>query len=283
MEFQEKTYRVNEVTLHTKEAGPADGTLMLFLHGFPEFWYGWKNQLAYFAANGFRVIAPDQRGYNQSSKPEGKTAYHLDFLATDIAELIRQVTGNNVILVGHDWGGAVAWTVADRYPELLQKLIILNMPHPAVMKSFLKGHPKQMVKSWYAGFFQLPWLPETVCKAFNYKILELSMTTSAAKNAFSPEDLKHYKTAWNQPGALKAMLNWYRANPVGKLQMSESIEVPTLLLWGKKDTFLSEEMALPSIEKCTNGQLIFLKDASHWLHHENPELVNRFMFNFVKG
>ncbi len=282
MEFQEKTFPVNKVQLHTVAAGPADGPIMLFLHGFPEFWFGWKNQLDFFAALGYRVMAPDQRGYNQSSKPAGRKAYQLEFLTADIAELIKSITSQKIILVGHDWGGAVAWAVAGLYPELLEKLVILNMPHLAVMKKFLRQNPKQMLRSWYAGFFQFPWLPEICCRVFDYKLLASTLTGSARKNTFSATDLAQYKAAWRQPGALTAMLNWYRTNTMSRFKIPETIEVPTLLLWGKKDKFLTEEMALPSIEKCTTGQLIFLKDASHWLHHENPELVNKFIYNFIK-
>lgn len=283
MVLHEKAYLVNNVQLQVREAGPPEGNILLFLHGFPEFWYGWEKQLSYFASNGFRVVAPDQRGYNQSSKPAGVSAYKLEELSADIAALIRELGPGKVTLIGHDWGGAVAWAVAYQYPELLKNLVILNMPHPEVLKEFLRENPKQMLKSCYAAFFQFPWLPEAICRAFNFRILARSLTSSARRNTFSPEDLIRYKTAWKQPGALKTMLNWYRANLVSKLTYPGTLEVPTLLLWGKKDAFLSEEMALPSIERCTNGQLIFLKDNTHWLHHENPEQVNRFILNFLNS
>ena len=281
--MRQKTYQLQEVALHTMEAGPPDGPAILFLHGFPEFWFGWHNQLDFFANQNYRVIAPDQRGYNLSSKPANVKNYTLEILAADVAELISQLGSGKVVLVGHDWGGAVAWAVADKYPELLEKLIILNMPHLKILNHALRHNKKQMLRSWYAGFFQLPALPEIMVKAFNFKLLERSLTTSSRPGTFTEAELTAYRQAWKQPGAIKAMLNWYRATKYNSFRFKPAIEVPTLMLWGKKDKFLGEELALPSIEMCTNGQLIFLKEASHWLHHEEPDRVNTLILNFLKA
>lgn len=283
MVIQEKVYAVNGVSLHVAEAGEQAGKVILFLHGFPEFWYGWRKQLTYFAGKGFRAVAPDQRGYNRSSKLAGVRAYTIEKLTGDIAALIRQLTHHKVYMAGHDWGGAVAWAMAMHYPELLEKLIILNMPHPQVMEEHLKHNPKQMLKSWYAGFFQLPLLPELVSSAFDFKLLEQSMRSSSKKGTFSEEDIVHYKVAWQQPQALSGMINWYRAYKYNKLNLAEDVTVPTLLIWGKKDTFLSHEMAQPSIARCKNGQLVFLDGATHWLHHEQPDEVNRLMDAFIQA
>ncbi|GAB3539495.1 epoxide hydrolase EphM [Pontibacter brevis] len=282
MDIREKYYTVNGIRLHVAEAGATDGPVILFLHGFPEFWYGWQKQLEYFAARGFRAIAPDQRGYNTSSKPKGLKAYTLSQLMNDIADLIQQVITRKVYLVGHDWGGAVAWAVAQHYPNLLEKLVILNMPHLEVMQEELRTNSKQRLKSWYIGFFQLPMLPEASSKAFNFKVLERSMVSTAKKGAFSRTDIERYKAAWQQPRALTSMINWYRAYKYDTLDITRAVTVPTLMLWGRKDTFLSDTMAQPSIEKCTNGQLIFLDDATHWLHHEKPEEVNSLLYDFIK-
>ncbi|WP_347156916.1 alpha/beta fold hydrolase [Pontibacter chitinilyticus] len=283
MEIQEKEYAVNEVTLHVAEAGPAEGSTILFLHGFPEFWYGWQQQLAYFSAHGYRAIAPDQRGYNRSSKPAGVKAYTLEKLTADIAALIRQMTQEKVYLVGHDWGGAVAWAVALRYPELLHRLIILNMPHPQVMAQSMRTNPKQMLKSWYAGFFQLPLLPEVSSSAFDYTLLEHSLQTSSKKGTFPKEKIAVYKAAWRQPKALESMINWYRAYKYSRLDLSGEIIVPTLLIWGRKDTFLGQEMAPPSIARCKQGQLKFIDNATHWLHHEKPDEVNQLIHAFAQA
>jgi len=282
MPIRAKIYSVNDINLHVAEAGNTENKIIIFLHGFPECWYAWHKQLPYFAEKGFWVIAPDQRGYNLSSKPAGVKSYSLANLTRDIAALIRQLTSNKVILVGHDWGGGVAWAMATYYPELLEKLIILNMPHPDILRQNLWHNPKQTLKSWYAGFFQLPYLPEIACQAFNYQLLARSLTKTTHRNTFTAEDLKKYKQAWRQPGALKAMINWYRAFNYNQELSAELLTTPTLLIWGKKDTFLSSEMAPTSIAKCREGQLVFLPEATHWLHHEKAEEVNKLIYDFVK-
>jgi len=282
MAMSEKDYTVNGIRLHVAENGDPDGEVLLFLHGFPEFWYGWHKQLDFFAAKGYRVLAPDQRGYNRSSKPAGTKAYMLSQLTADIADLSQQVIARKVYLVGHDWGGAVAWAVAQHYPHLLKKLLILNMPHPEVMQHHLQANPKQLLKSWYTGFFQLPVLPEAASRAFNFMALEKSMTSSAKRGTFSKAEIARYKKAWQQPGALTAMLNWYRAYKYSTLDTTREVTVPTLLLWGRKDAFLNQGMAQPSIAKCADGKLIFLDDATHWLHHERPDEVNNFIYDFIK-
>ena len=281
-EIKDRHLTVNGIRLHVAEAGDPKGEVILFLHGFPEFWYGWRKQLAFFAAHGYRVLAPDQRGYNLSSKPSGVKAYTLSQLTTDIADLIQQAIARKVYLVGHDWGGAVAWTVAQHYPNLLKKLVILNMPHLEVMQQELRTNPKQLLRSWYAGFFQLPVLPEAFSKAFNFKVLERSMCSTAKTGTFSEAEIEHYKSAWQQPQALTSMINWYRAYKYSELDTTRDVTVPTLLVWGRKDKFLSDSMAQPSIKKCLDGKLIFMDDATHWLHHEKPEEVNNFIFDFIR-
>ncbi|PSR52128.1 alpha/beta hydrolase [Adhaeribacter arboris] len=280
---KQKTYTINNIGLQTYEAGTAGQPLILFLHGFPELGQAWYRQLYFFAGPGFHVVAPNQRGYNQSSKPSGVKAYTIQHLTTDIAGLIKQLTSGKVYLVGHDWGGAVAWAMALRYPELIEKLIILNMPHPAVMHEHLRDNPKQRHRSWYAGFFQLPILPELLCRAFNYRSLEKTLVNTALPNTFSPAQIALYKKAWRQPGALTAMINWYRAYRYEPITNPEPIVLPTLLVWGKKDVFLRTEMAQPSIEKCRHGQLKFIDEATHWLHHEKPDVVNQFILEFIQS
>jgi len=282
MSATEKYYDVNGIQLHVAEAGDPAGKVVLFLHGFPEFWYGWHHQLAFFAQQGYRAVAPDQRGYNLSSKPRGVKAYTLAHLTADMAALIKQLTDQKIILVGHDWGGAVAWTMAREYPELIEKMIILNMPHLQVFTEHLRKNPKQLLKSWYADFFQIPLLPEIFSSAFYYWLLEKSMVQSALKSTFSVADIAHYKVAWRQKRALTAMINWYRAYKYNSAASAEPIVVPTLLIWGKKDQFLNSAMAQPSIDKCRDGRLVFLPHATHWLHHEKPEEVNKLIFDFIR-
>ncbi len=282
MAVTERFYTVNGIRLHVAEAGDPGGKIILFLHGFPEFWYGWHRQLDYFAQQGFRAVAPDQRGYNLSSKPSGVRAYTLKNTTADIAALTGQLTNEKLVLVGHDWGGAVAWTMAQQYPELIEKLVVLNMPHPKVFTENLRKNPKQALRSWYAGFFQIPLLPELACSALNFRLLKGSMGKTARKKTFSEADFASYKAAWRQKGALKAMINWYRAFKYNPASATEQIQPPTLLIWGMRDRFLGTELAQPSIDRCRSGRLEFMPTATHWLHHEEPEQVNNLIFNFIR-
>lgn len=284
MQIDHRYYDVNGLRLHVAEAGKRGGEVMLFLHGYPECWYGWKAQLEYFAAKGYHAVAPDLRGYNLSSKPAPVASYRVSELVSDLVALAGQLTGKPVVLIGHDWGGVLAWKLAEQHPGLLRKLIIINMAHPDVMQQTLKKNIRQLLKSWYIGFFQLPLLPEWASRVFDCALLERSMTASSNPGTFSPADMEHYKSAWKQPGALTSMINWYRA--VIRYRKPEraaaTITVPTLLIWGKKDRFLSHTMAQPSISRCSNGKLMMIEDATHWVHHEKPE-VNGYIEDFIES
>jgi pimeloyl-ACP methyl ester carboxylesterase len=277
-----KYHYVNGLTLHVGHLGPEHGEKLILLHGFPEFSYSWIQQADFFARQGYHVIVPDQRGYNLSKKPSSIASYRLSHLVDDVVSLIDLLAGAPVALAGHDWGGAVAWELAQAHPQLVRKLIILNMPHPSVMKENLRKNPRQMLRSWYAAFFQLPFLPEKICSISNYRWLENSLVRTARAGTFSHEYVLSLKRAWRQPGALTAMINWYRAffrNPVGH---HNKITVPMLLLWGVKDQALTPEMAEQSIAWAENGKLIVLENATHWLHHEEPELVNGYILAFLR-
>ena len=279
--FSYEYHYVNGLMLHVGHLGPAGGEIIVLLHGFPEFSQSWMAQADFFANKGYHVIVPDQRGYNLSPKPAQIKNYGLPYLAGDIAALITSLTTEPVIVAGHDWGGGVAWALAQFHPELIKKLIVLNMPHLQVMRENLRTNPKQMLRSLYAVFFQLPFIPEQVCSAFNFKSLEMSMVQSARAGTFTPEYLRACKQAWRQPNALPSMINWYRAFFRSKIDHDVNIKVPVLLLWGTKDLFLSEKMAGQSIKRCPNGQLITIENASHWLHHEEPDLVNQHIDTFL--
>ncbi|MFN3980720.1 MAG: alpha/beta fold hydrolase [Caldilinea sp.] len=272
----------NGVNLHVVMAGPQDGPLVILLHGFPEFWYGWRRQMPALAAAGYHVWAPDQRGYNRSDKPAGVDAYRIDTLARDIVGLIEASGREQVYLVGHDWGAAVAWWVAGNYPQRIKKLAILNVPHPAVMRRTVLENDEQRKKSWYIFFFQLPWLPERSLSADDYTNLVRALKGSSRRGTFSAEEIAAYKQAWSQPGAVTSMLNWYRAavRYQGKAQELGRIRPPTLMIWGANDIALSRTMAQPSIDLCDNGRLVFLEEASHWVQHEEPETVNRLLLEF---
>jgi pimeloyl-ACP methyl ester carboxylesterase len=273
----------NGVRLHVVQAGPREGPLVILLHGFPEFWYGWRNQIDFLAESGYRVWVPDQRGYNRSDKPPGIAAYRIDLLAADIIGLIDAAGRERASVVGHDWGGGVGWRLAGAYPQRLDRLVVLNMPHPVVFRQHLKKSLRQFVKSLYVLLFQIPRLPEARLRASNWRLAERTLRDSSRPGAFTTEALALYRETWSQPGAITAMLHWYRAaiqKPPAPLE-DPHIQVPTLLLWGARDRFLGKEMAQPSIELCRHGELVFLEEATHWIQHEEPARVNALLRSFL--
>jgi pimeloyl-ACP methyl ester carboxylesterase len=283
-ELEHVDIQTNAVRLHTVQAGPKNGRLLVFLHGFPEYWYGWRGQIDFFAARGWRVVAPDQRGYNLSDKPRGVWQYQVEQLAADVDGLIRGMGRDKACLVGHDWGAAVAWETAIRYPQRLEKLAILNVPHPDVMTRFLLSDRAQLRKSWYIFFFQIPGLPELLLGSNHFAGLRRMMRVSGNEGSFSEADLNQYASAWSQPGALSAMINWYRA--VFRRSLSgpkktadipvRRVTVPVLILWGKKDIALSTEMVQPSLDLCgASKRAVFYENASHWVQHDETNAVNR--------
>ena len=269
------------LSLHVAEAGPEDGPPTILLHGFPEFWYGWRHQIGPLAGAGFRLIVPDQRGYNLSDKPAGIAAYHLDALANDIVALADACGASTIRLVGHDWGGLVAWWTASLYPERIDRLAILNAPHPAVVGDYMRRHPGQWLRSVYVGLFQLPRLPERVLAADRCRALRQGLVRTSRPGAFTRADLDRYVEAWRQPGAMTAMLNWYRA--LVQLARTEPprVRVPTLILWGKRDNALQAGLAEASLAFCDTGRIRWYPQASHWLAHEEPDAVSADLAGFL--
>lgn len=283
--YEESFIQTNGIRLHVVQAGPKDGPLVILLHGFPEFWYGWNKQIDFLAAQGYHVLAPDQRGYNTSDKPKGIAAYNLDLLSADVLGLIDAAGKEKTFLVGHDWGAAVAWWTANKSPEWLEKLVILNVPHHAIFRKTIETDWSQRLKSWYMMFFQIPGLPDAMLRANRGEALARAITGSSRPGTFSETDLAEYRKAWMQPGAVTSMLNWYRAivqSEPGRLP-SPRITVPTLILWGKKDSVLKWEMAEESLKLCDDGQLIFFDNATHWVAHEEADAVNRAILKFLRG
>ena len=260
------------ITLHTALAGPEDGEPVVLLHGFPDNWYGWSKQITSLAKKGFRVIAPDQRGYNLSSKPKEIKDYRIELLAEDILTLAHELGYKSFNLAGHDWGAAVCWYLAIKHPEAIRKLTILNVPHPLVFEDYVKTHTSQKFKSWYILFFQIPLLPELLIKSFRWQSM-LSQRPNLTE-----EEKQTYIKAWSQPGALTAMLNWYRAIFRFKPEISSgTVSMPTLIIWGELDRYLSKEMAEPSAGYCADVKLNMLEDATHWVMEDKPELVSQLM------
>lgn len=274
----------NGIELHVVTAGPSDGDPLLLLHGFPEFWYGWRSQISTLADAGYRVIVPDQRGYNRSDKPGGIDAYTSDILAADVVGLLDALEYDQVQAVGHDWGAIVLWETLLRHADRIERAVPMNVPHPQVFETFLTGNPRQLLKSWYVFFFQLPSLPEWVCSADDWRVLETLMDTANRPDAFTPEDMATYRRAWSRPDAFTAMVNWYRAliQGNGTDPPTHVVDVPTMVIWGMQDPYLEREMAPESAKYCTNGRLELLEDATHWLHHEQPGRINDLLLSFLE-
>ena len=271
---------LESVRLHYVEAG--EGPLAVLLHGFPEFWYAWRGQLEPLAAAGFRVVAPDLRGYNLSEKPAGVAAYAAESLAADVRDLIAAVgDGSPACLAGHDWGGVVAWVTAIRHPESISRLAILNMPHPRRMFQGLRTF-QQLRKSWYMGLFQVPGAPERLLRARRFAALRRPFVADARPGAYSVSDLDRYVEAWSQAGALTAMLNYYRALlRGGSRDESMYVPAPTLVIWGERDRHLGAELAEPHASDVPNlERVVRIPTASHWVAADEPELVSRLLGEF---
>ena len=284
VQLEHHTIETNGIHLHVVQAGPQDGELVILLHGFPEFWYGWRAQIPFLAGAGYRVWAPDQRGYNLSDKPRDVNAYTLDELALDVVGLIEASGRDKVYLVGHDWGAAVAWWVGTYYADRLHKLVILNVPHPAIAFNNISRNSRQFFRSWYIGFFQLPILPELVLTAGDSQFGINALIHSSNPGSFTDTNIPPYIRAWKQPGAAKAMINWYRAavrNPQ-LFQNLPRVRVPALILWGRNDIALVSASAQQSLEYCEYGRLIMLDDATHWVQHDAPDRVNQHLLQFFK-
>ena len=280
---QDKMIETNGIKLHIVQKGDSESPLVLLLHGFPEFWYGWRQQIDFLAGMGFRVVVPDQRGYNLSDKPKGIDAYRIDNLTLDIIGLIDALKYKKATIIGHDWGGMIAWQLAIKYPERLEKLIILNIPHPKVMKKTLLTSWRQKRKSWYIFFFQIPWLPELISSRINFALLRKGLIKSSRRGTFSETDLKQYQEAWSKKNALRSMINWYRAafRTMFEKSVKSYIDIPTLLIWGMKDFALISDMAQPSIDLCRKGRLVFIEEASHWVQHEEPDRINSLIKDYL--
>jgi pimeloyl-ACP methyl ester carboxylesterase len=268
------------VRLHYVEAG--SGPLVVLLHGFPEFWYSWRRQLPALAAAGFHVVAPDMRGYNLSDKPAGWRSYDLESLAGDIAGLIRHFGESSANVAGHDWGAAVAYGVAMYRPEVVRRLAILNVPHPERM---LQGFRtlRQLRKSWYMFFFQIPWLPEALARRDRFAWMRTILRADSPAS-FSDADLDLYVEAWSQPGAATAAVNYYRAalrsSPRAALSRLRPIKAPTLVIWGERDRHLGAELAEPLPEWVPDVRVERLPEATHWVQHEEPARVSELLGEF---
>ncbi|MGI8800899.1 MAG: alpha/beta fold hydrolase [Solirubrobacteraceae bacterium] len=273
---------LEEVRLHYVEAG--EGPLVVLLHGFPDFWLTWRFQLTALAAAGFRVVAPDMRGYNLSSRPPGIPAYRMDRLTADVRALIRERGAGSALVAGHDWGGSVAWATAIHHPEVVERLAILNVPHPRRLLRALRT-PSQMAKSWYMFVFQLPWLPERLVRTRTWWLLRYALERDVRPDTFSEREIELYVEAWSQAGAANAMINYYRAafrqSPRGPRTRLRPVEAPTLVIWGDCDRYLGAGLAEPDPADVPNlDRVVRLPGASHWVHRDEPEQVAQLLVEF---
>jgi epoxide hydrolase 4 len=276
---------LGDVRLHYVEAG--EGPLVLLLHGFPQFWYQWRQQIPALVEAGFRVVAPDMRGYNLSDKPPELRAYRVELLARDVERLILACGEGTAALVGHDWGAIAAWIAAMRHPERVEKLAILNVPHPARSLDGLLS-PMQLLRSSYMFFFQIPWLPEEVIRAGDFALLRSVLGRDPVRpGALTAEDIERYIEAIAQPGALTATINYYRAllrYPGQTRALLRMVEAPVLVIWGEKDRFLSRRLAEPPHLWVPNlVRVKRLPDASHWVAEDRPLEANSLLLDFLRS
>jgi epoxide hydrolase 4 len=251
---------------------------MLMLHGFPEFWYSWRHQISEFSQD-YKVVAVDLRGYNESDKPIERNAYQISILVEDIRGVIEALGYKRCVLVGHDWGGAIAWALSYAYPELVERLIVLNLPHPAKLSQGFRTLP-QLLRSWYIFFFQLPLLPEWILSQGHHTLLIAILTQTAINSeAFPPEAIEAYRNAAAKPGAITAMLNYYRniwqSNFLG--QSWDMLHIPTLMIWGENDIALGKELTVGTQDYVQDLHIRYIPNCGHWVQQEQPELVNQYM------
>ncbi len=278
--WQHRDIMTNGIRMHYVTQG--NGPLIVLMHGFPEFWFSWRHQIPALADLGYTVVAPDLRGYNDTDKP--RTGYDVPNLLLDIKGLIVGLGFREAVIVGHDWGGALAWAFADRYPELTSHLIVLNAPNPAAMQRDIKT-PEQRRKSWYILAFQIPWLPEFILlQNHAARIGELIQMAAYQKAAFPDEVLDFYREAMSKPGAMTASINYYRQLKwsLNHNWQQMRLSMPTLLIWGEQDTALGISLT-EGLEQWVPGIHIHrISDSGHWVQQEKPELVNQFLIDFLR-
>lgn len=280
--WQHRDIIANGIRMHYVTQG--EGPLVVLLHGFPEFWYSWRHQIPFLAEHGYMVVAPDLRGYNDTDKP--RTGYDVPTLLRDIVGLIRGLGREKAIIVGHDWGGVLAWEFAIRYPEMTERLIAMNAPHPAAARRAF-GTLKQLRKSSYIFFFQLPWLPEYVLLRNHANEIGRTLRGNAGqKSVFSRELTAIFQQAMSKPGAATASLNYYRQlfrrPPSPSTGKNPYVRVPTLLIWGEQDRALGIELTMGLEQWVDDLQIRRIPDSGHWVQQEQPEKVNQYMLEFLR-
>ncbi len=281
--WQHRDIITNGIRMHYVTQG--SGPLVVLLHGFPEFWYSWRYQIPFLAEHGYTVVAPDLRGYNDTDKP--RNGYDVPTLLRDIAGLIRGLGQDQAIIVGHDWGGGLAWQFAIHYPYMTSRLIVINAPHPSAMRREFRTL-KQLRKSWYIFFFQIPWLPEAfLLRNHANEVGRMLHGAALQKAAFPPEVTAKYQEAMSKPGAMTAALNYYRQLfrhlPPPAVRENTQVSAPTLLIWGEHDIALGIEMTYGLEQWVDDIEVKRLPDSGHWVQQEQPDKVNQLMLDFLQS
>ncbi|MFW9928343.1 MAG: alpha/beta fold hydrolase [Candidatus Thorarchaeota archaeon] len=278
-DIEEKYIKTNDITLHTIVIGK--GRPLILLHGFPDFWYGWKGIVPDLKTK-FKLIIPDMRGYNLSDKPKGTQKYKMKFLIDDIKGLINALNLERPYLAGHDWGGVVAWGFAEKYSELIRKLIILNAPHLKIFTTLLQTNKAQQKASSYIFQFLKPGGEQFLFED-DFRWLKFAVFNSLQnKNALDDFDKKQYLKSWSQPNAIISGVKYYKANPSFD-DFTGFIKVPTLIFHGMKDTALLP-VILDGLEKYVEDlKILKLPNSSHWIMHEEPQLISTEIIEFLEG
>lgn len=274
--------------IHYVAKGNPDDPIIVFLHGFPDFWYSWHQQLIHFASKGYYTVAIDLPGYGESSKLLETGQRRVDLVCDDLVKVIQSITTKSpnhqkIVLVGHDWGAAVSFYIAYNYPNLIEKLIILNGPHPKHFQKLLKTSLKQFTSSWYMFFFGLPCLPEYAFKSFDFYSLKMCFVNGNKSPIMNADDLIPWKYIYSQQGAITSALGYYRDN-IGNAKRSQAdfrIKVPMMCIWGDADFALSTELATGMAKYVDNLRLRIIEGCSHFVALEAPEKVNSYINEFL--
>lgn len=282
--------QLDGVRLHYAECGHPDNELVLLLHGFPEFWFSWRHQLPVLGRE-FHVVAPDLRGYNLSDKPSRVEDYRMEALVADVVGLIKHFRATKAVVVGHDWGAGVAWAVAQHHPELVSKVVAMQVPPAAVWRA--NNSFRQLRRSWYMFLFQLPRIPEWMMRRNNYESIDTFSKRSVRKGAFSAADIERYKEAIQQPGALTAAINYYRANVkrivlIGRKDKvkreRQRISMPALFILGEQDFAILPETARGVGDYVgAPYREVRIPDSGHWVQNEAVDEVNQALLDFLKS
>ncbi|HEX2905719.1 MAG TPA: alpha/beta hydrolase [Phototrophicaceae bacterium] len=277
--------RVNgNVRLNVMQSGPKNGPLVILLHGFPEGWYGWRHQVGALAEAGFRVLVPNQRGYYLSDKPGPVAAYSLEELMRDVSGLIASAGHDKAYVIGHDWGGLVAWWLATRRPEKVERFAVLNAPHPLVLLERLRTNAEEIKKSWYPFYFQIADLSTSRLRRKNWALLKSMLRQTVRPDVITENDLRRYEDIWELSNTDVTALNYHRAMlqiPLPTLTNSR-LAMPALMLWGAQQSYYQPQTIQESAAYCEAGTVAYVAQAGHWLHHEQPASVNHRLIEFCR-